>query len=98
MAEKFEFNKAEAQSDNASDNLLVQEGVEMSQLKGKGAEKTEQFDAAVTEISDKLSSIALRLANLPQSVRQSFVNSIAGMTGDDFPAYDALRTAMKQNA
>ncbi len=95
MAEKFEFTNTEKQVD-AAENLLVQEGVEMSQLKvqDKGPEKVEAFDAAVTEVTERLTSIALRLATLPQSVRQSFLTSIAGMSGDEFPAYDLVRTAM----
>lgn len=99
MAEKFELNNKEAQAD-AAENLLVKEGVEMSQLRVKdgAGEKTEAFDAAVNEISEKLTSIALRLGNLPESVKQSFLGSIAGMSGDDFPAYDLLRTAMKKSA
>jgi hypothetical protein len=99
MAEKFEFTKTERQAD-AEENLLVQEGVEMSQMKvqDKGVEKTENFDSAVAEITERLASIANRLAGLPQSVRQSFIQSISGMSGEDFPAYDLLRSQMAKNA
>ena len=97
MVEKFEFTKSETQDD--VHNLLVQEGVEMSQMKvaDKGVEKTENLDSAVAEIKDRLASIAGRLNGLPQSVRQSFLQSISGMSGEDFPAYDALRSQLAQN-
>ena len=99
MAEKIEFNNTDRQAD-AQENRLVQEGVEMSHMKAqdKVPEKSENFDRDVAEVTERLASIASRLNDLPQSVKQSFIQSISSMSGDEYPAYDLLRSQMSKSA
>jgi len=100
MAEKFEFTNTERQTTDAAANPLVQEGVEMSHMRvqDKGGEKFEKFDTAVAEVTERLVSIANRLAGLPISEREAFMQSISGLSGDDFPAYDLFRQQMSKSA
>ncbi|HEY9868030.1 MAG TPA: hypothetical protein V6D08_02380 [Candidatus Obscuribacterales bacterium] len=102
MAEKFEFNQQAIRNTESSENALINEGIEMSHLRGgaqdKGMEKSEAFEAAVSEMAERLASIAARVASLPEDVKASFLHSISGMTGDKFPAYDLLRTNLAKGA
>ena len=96
MAEKFEFTNTERQTDaDAAENPLVQEAL---RVQDKGGEKFEKFDSAVAEVTERLASIANRLAGLPTSEREAFMQSISGMSGDDFPAYDLFRQQMSKSA
>lgn len=101
MAEKFEFNQAAIRDAESSENALINEGIEMSHLRGgaqdKGFEKSEAFEATVAEAAERLVSIAARVASLPEDVKASFLHSIAGMTGDRFPAYDLIRANLARS-
>lgn len=100
MAENFELNNRENQAPESGENRLVNEGIEMSHLKGatESVKERESFERAADEVKEQIASLAERVTSLPGTVRESFLDSISDRTGDEFPAYDLMRAALKRKA
>lgn len=109
MAEKFEFDKSSDRLDSPCNPALVNETIEMSQLPKGGFDSrvntyqevidksklVDSFEQALQEAVHTISSISTRVQNLPLSDRETLLGSISGMTGEQYPAYDALRLSLR---
>ena len=108
MSENFEFSKKESQPEDLFMARLVNEGIEINQSIRGGLDNRlgarqetsdqimtpESLEAALNEAVQMMQSISERVQRLPNSIRDSLIGSISGMTGDKYPAYDALRLSI----
>jgi len=97
MADRIELNNNEETHEESVSPLMEETMRERMRVTDRvGISEAE--DKALTAAVNAIFAIQNKLAELPEAVRREFLTGIQGMSGDNFPAFDALKKTLVKTA